>query len=265
MKKIVLVTGCSRGLGRLLAEFLCDRGFIVYAGIRKEEDFPVLCDAWKESKLDIKAVKLDVTSDEDCRKAVGQVLKDAGRLDVLVNCAALVLAGPGENYSAGEFLNLLNVNSVGPFRLIKEAIIPMRTQRGGSIINVTSLNGRVSLPGFSLYSASKHALEALGLALHYELRKSGIYLTNIAPGAIGSQKDHTGNLDHVPVRERFFLMRKLLPMLSPNEVVANVMEVINDSTPPAQVIIGRDAKITSFLYRCLPQVIWDKLIMFLYG
>lgn len=261
----VLVSGCSRGLGRLLAETLCGHGFTVYAGIRKETDVATLKNEWKKRKFDIKIVKLDVLSDEDCHQAVSKVQKDEGRLDVLINCAALVLAGPGEDFSAAEFLHLLDVNTVGPFRLIKEAIPHMRAQGGGRIINITSLNGCVSLPGFSLYSASKHALEALGVSLHYELKKSKIYLTNMSPGAIKGKQDHTAKLNHVPVRERFFIMKKLLPMLDREVVVRTIEAVISDPKPAAQVTIGRDAKITLFLHRYLPLILWEKLISLLYG
>lgn len=265
MKKTVLVSGSSRGLGRLLAEALCGQGLTVYAGIRQERDIPVLEKEWRSRDLAIRAVKLDVTSDEDCRRAVGRIVQEAGSLEVVINCAALVLAGSGDNFTAPEFLRLLDVNAVGPFRLIREALPSMRAHGEGQIINITSLNGRVPLPGFSLYCASKHALEALGLALHYELKKSNIYLTNIAPGAMSGKKDHTESLTHVPVRERFFLIRKLLPMLSPATVVQTVGALINNPKPPAQILVGRDAKITSFLYRYLPQGLWDRLILLLYG
>lgn len=260
MKKIVLVTGCSRGLGRLLAVNLSTQGFIVYAGVREAEAKIALDEEWRKGKLDIRAVKLEVTSDEDCQNAVKKIISEEGRLDVLINNASVSLAGRGEEASVRDYLNVLNVNSVGAFRLIKEVLPYMKNQKSGRIVNITSLNGRVALPNFSLYSSSKFALEALGLALRQELRKYGVYVTNIAPGAIANPKEESKKLPHKTLRERFWLANILMPMVTREEITKCVKSVILSSDPPAQIILGRDCQIATFLQRFLPQFLWDKLL-----
>lgn len=266
MSKVVLVTGASRGLGKRLVEYLSAHDYIVYAGFRRAEEIEGADKLWKSEKLNIRPLKLDVTLDEDCRRSVLQVVEEQGRLDVLINCAALVLSGRGENFSSQDYLNILNVNAVGPFRLIKEAIPPMRSQKTGRILNITSLNGLVALPGFSLYGSSKFCLESLGLSWRQELRKDGIWVTNVAPGAVISDdvRDEA-KLSHVPMREKFWLARRLMPMLKPGEVVRTVAELIICPYPPGQVLLGRDTRVTTFLNRYLPQRLWDSLLSFVWS
>lgn len=264
MTQVILVSGCSRGLGKLLVETLAARGFVVYAGIRKPEDIEHLRHTWKESYSSIYPLKLDITLDKDCQRAVKKIIAKEKHIDVLVNNAGYGLSGPTDRFTSQEYLDILDTNAVGAFRLIREVIPQMRSQKRGQIINITSLNGIVSLPNFGLYSSSKFALEALGLALRQELKKDGIWVSNIAPGAIASKKKFINKPSHVPAREKFWLIRILMPMVTQEEVVRAVEKVINQPKPPAQVILGRDAQITTFLQRFLPQRIWDFLLSFVW-
>lgn len=266
IKKIVLITGCSGGLGSLLAQNLSAKGYVVYAGIRKIEDVTAFLQRWGASHPNIHPIRLDITSDESCQEAVREVVSREGRLDVLINNAAYVLSGPTLDFTSGDYLSILDTNAVGGFRLMKLVVPQMRSQKSGRIVNITSMNGRIALPNFGLYSASKFALEALGLSLRYELEKSGISITNIAPGAIKRKDDGPGGqLHHVPARQKFWLIRKLMPLLSPSEVADVVARVLESPTPPAQVLVGRDAKITTFLQRFLPQFLWDKLMVLVWN
>lgn len=265
MPQVVLITGCSRGLGKLLAERLATKGFIVYGGVRKPEDIERLKSFWKDFRPAIHPIKLDITLDKDCRKAVKKILANERRIDVLVNNASYTPAGPTDGFTTRDYLAVLNTNAVGAFRLIREVVPPMRSQNSGRIINITSLNGILALPNFGLYSSSKFALEALGLALRYELKKSGIWVTNIEPGAIQTKTKSVKRLPHVPAREKFWILKKLMPMVTEEEVVEAIEKVIGSKKPPARVILGRDAQITTFLQRFLPQRLWDLLLSFVWG
>lgn len=264
MKKVVLVTGSSRGLGKVLAEKLSLKGSIVYAGIRDKNQLPLLQQIWQKDFPGIKPLKLDVTAGEDCRLAIAEIVKNEGRIDLLINAAALVIAGPGQDFSAEDYLKILDTNAVGPFRLIKEVLPLMVGQKGGQIINITSLNGLVSLPNFSLYSSSKFALEALGMALRTELRGQGIWITNVEPGAF-SKPDELGKpLVHKSAREKFWLLRKLLPISKLEDVVESIEEIIDNPKPPARFLLGRDTRLIFLLQRFLPQSLWDRLLFFIW-
>ncbi len=250
MRKVALVTGSSSSLGDLIArELSASTGYIVYGSSRS-----------KGHGRGYKYLKLDITSDKECAKAVKTILDNEGRLDVLVNVAGVTLVGSFEKYSAKDYLRLLDINTVGAFRLIKFALPAMKRRKDGKIINITSLNGLVSLPGFSIYSSSKHALEALGLAASYELRKSGIYVTNIAPGAINFGQDGGKPLPHKPAREKFKFLHFLLPMVTGKDVAKKVLDIAGSYNPPNRVILGRDAMLLSLMQRFLPQYFWGKIM-----
>lgn len=250
-KKIILITGASSGLGKTLVKEL-SKNFVVYAGARNPEGV--------EEGRNIKPIKLDITSEKDCLDVVERIVEKEGRIDVLINNAGYALVGPTTDFKTEEFLKILDTNIVGAFRLIKYAVPYMKKQKGGRIINITSLNGIISLPNFGLYSSSKHGLHALGIALRYELQKYGIWVTNLAPGAIASESKTTKSLPHKPAREKFRILSVLMPMLTKRDITEKVREIIDSYHPPAQVIMGADAKITAFLSRFFPSFVWDYLM-----
>jgi len=264
MSQVFFISGCSRGLGKCLAETLSSKGCIVYAGIKKSEDINKLKSSWAYSHPGIHPIKLDITIDKDCKKAVKKIVANEGKIDFLINNAAYVLTGPTDFFTAQEYINILNINAVGAFRLIREVTPQMRFQKNGRIINITSLNGILALPNFGLYSSSKFALEGLALALRYELKKDNILVTNIEPGAIANKIVLSKKISHIPAREKFWLIRTMMPMITQEKVIREIEKVINSPKPPARIILGRDAKITTFLQRFLPQRLWDYLLSFIW-
>lgn len=261
IQQVALISGCSGNLGRLAVEALGAHGFVVYAGLRNISTHEELTSYWQSRYPNVHPISLDVTRDVDCQAATGHIMAAHGRLDILINNAALSLAGPTDQFTTQQFLDLLNVNLVGAFRLTREAVRVMKQQRSGRIINITSLNGLVALPNFGLYSASKFGLEALGSALRIELRSSNIWLTNIAPGAIRSDEvSSPRSLPHTPAREKFRLLRVALPMISTTDVVHAILKVVHSPAPPANLTLGRDARLAILLQRYLPNPIWNALI-----
>lgn len=252
-RKIILVTGASRGLGRVMVEILETNGYTVYKGVRNIQEGGG------------KVVKLDITNEQDCRDAVKQIIEKEGRIDVLINNAGYTIAGPTTGFEIKDYQQILNTNTIGAFRLIKEVVGQMRKQKYGRIINITSLNGLVALPNFGLYSSSKFALEALGLSLRYELAKDNVWVTNVAPGAIASGAKEGAPLPHKPAREKFKILYFLMPMLSQEKVAKEIASLIKNPFPPAEKILGADAKITVFLQRILPPLIWDRLMLYVWS
>ncbi len=255
---VILVTGGSGGLGKVLVETLAAKNFIVYSGDLKPGDNT-------DNEL-IRPLEFDITSDQDCSDAIQKIIDEEGRIDILINNAAYSLAGPTVDFETDDFINIINTNAVGSFRLLRNVYHHMKKQGSGRIINITSLNGLIAFPNFGLYSASKFAAEALGTALRYEWQKDGIWVTNIAPGAIKSDDgDNIKMSSHKSAREKFFLLRVLLPMTTRKMIVKKIEKVIDSPSPPARVIIGMDALITTLLKRLLPLYFWDLLLRYIWN
>jgi len=185
---------------------------------------------------------------------------------VIINNAGYALSGSMQSFSDIEFLDLLNTNAVGAFRLIKLAYRHMRKQKYGKIINITSFCGRVALPNFSLYCASKFALEAMGEALYYEFAKKNIHVTTIAPGAmIETKYTKVSDQKRAWQRDKLFLLRVLMPSLSHEEINKKIHTILQSDSPPKSVLMGRDTNITFFLQRFLPNSIFDKLMFYVWN
>lgn len=244
MKKIVLITGGTSELGQAIIREFTSANYKVYAPTSS---------------------KLDVQQDESCKMFISKILKKDGRIDILINCAGYSRSGPTTDFSSSDFLKIIDTNVVGAFRLIKEVVPSMKKRKLGRIVNITSLSGLVALPNFGIYSASKFALEALGLSLRYELEKCNIWVTNIAPGAIKSEVIDSKPLRHRPFREKFRLLDFLMPMVTTDKIAKVALKVSEAKRPRASMVLGSDAKIVYALYRFLPRFFWDKLQFFVWN
>lgn len=250
--KTVLLTGGSSSLGQVVAKRLADKGFLVYVGVRDINHI-------NHSK-NIVAVKLDITDDKQVSRALNKIKKTSKNLYALINLAGVTSSKDFNEFSREEFRKMLDVNVVSPMCLASACLPLMKS--GSRIINVTSLNGIVSLPRFSTYSASKHALEALGLAMRTELSERGIWVTNIAPGAINSNAKGraTTGIKHKTARQKYPILKYILSMCTEESVAVAIVQVLESNHPKVRVVLGTDAIITSFLYRVLPSRVWEKLV-----
>lgn len=258
MKKTVLVSGSSSQLGIAIVRVLLQNEYSVFAGMRSNS--VAFLKKIFESHKNLNVVDLDITNIKSCESAAHFIEKKVGHLDVLINAAGVTIAGDTLKYSDQEFLSLLDTNTVGAFRLIK-SILPLMTK--GQIINITSISGLVSLPYFSIYGASKQALEALGLGLRHELMNRNIFLTNIAPGAIyrGSKKYDS---DHKPLRVKFPLLAFIFKMTTDEKIADKILKTLKKKNPAARIIVGRDAKIIYLIQKLLPFSLFDYLLKFMY-
>jgi NAD(P)-dependent dehydrogenase (short-subunit alcohol dehydrogenase family) len=182
MKKI-LITGCSTGFGFEAAKYLAKKGHQVYATMRNlntsnAEAGETLKDFAKTNTLKIDVVELDVTSDESVSKAMSNI----PTVDVLINNAGRGFGGPLESFTSAECLAQLDLNVVGNVRMIKAVLPGMRAQKSGLIIQLSSVAGRLAVPGFGIYHASKWAVEALSESLRCELGPLGIDVAMVQPG-----------------------------------------------------------------------------------
>ncbi len=172
MAKVVLITGCSGGIGRLTAKLFADRGWSVAATARRPEEI---------SLDNVTALRLDVTDEASIASAVAATVDRFGTIDVLVNNAGYGLFGPLEGAGAGEFEAQIRTNLLGPVSVICHVLPVMRARRTGVIVNVSSLAGRVATPFMSGYSASKFAVEGFSESLRYELSLHGIRVKIVEP------------------------------------------------------------------------------------
>jgi NAD(P)-dependent dehydrogenase (short-subunit alcohol dehydrogenase family) len=176
----VLVTGCSSGIGEATAEAAARAGHRVIATAPTPEELERV-----PASAALRLV-LDVTRPESVRGAVAEARRRAGPISVLVNNAGICQPGPIELLSDAQVARQLDVNLMGPIRVIREVLPDMRAARRGTIVNLSSLLGRVSLPPLGIYCASKYAVEAISDALRLELRGFGIRVVLIEPGWIRS-------------------------------------------------------------------------------
>lgn len=182
---VVLVTGCTSGFGRAMAEEFARRGDRVYAAVRElRHADPQQC-AQRHSAAGgvVRTVELDVTSGAAIEEAVGAILADAGRLDVLVNNAGVHRLGAFEDMPEHDVRAMMEVNFFGPVRLTRAVLPTMRRQRCGHIIMISSVGALISRPVDAFYCAGKSALEAAAEALRYEVERFGIQVTAVEPGA----------------------------------------------------------------------------------
>jgi NAD(P)-dependent dehydrogenase (short-subunit alcohol dehydrogenase family) len=172
------LTGCSTGIGRATAIELNRRGHQVFASARREKDIAGL------SVAGIETVVLDVTDPSSIAAAVARTLGTAGRIDALVNNAGYGQYGAVEDVSPEEWRAQFEVNVFGTVAVLRAVLPGMRAARRGTIVNVSSLAGKVTVPFAGAYCASKHALEAISDALRVELAPWRIRVVVVEPGPI---------------------------------------------------------------------------------
>src|ERR1039458_1952129 len=171
-----LVTGTSTGIGDASALYFARQGYRVFAGARKPEVV--------EPHPNVLPVKLDVDHDESVRGCVAEVLREAGTIDVLVNNAGVGIAGAVEMVPLERGRAMFETNFFGAVRMMQAVLPSMRERRGGTVVNVTSMMGHVTLGCHGFYSATKFALAARSETLAIEAKPFGIRVAIIEPGVI---------------------------------------------------------------------------------
>ena len=183
MGKTILITGASSGFGRLTAEILSNSEHKVFAGFRSTDGRkkPV-ADDLREKNIEI--LKLDVTDQDSVDSAIAQLLeKSNNELDVVVNNAGMASAGISEAFTPEQARQLFEVNVFGVQRVLRATLPVLRAKRRGLVINVGSILGRITLPFFGLYGASKYAVEAMSDSYRYELSQLGVDVVLVQPSA----------------------------------------------------------------------------------
>lgn len=227
---VVLITGCSTGLGFATADVLARKGHTVFATMRNPQRSPELAQQAAQDNLPITILPLNVDSDESVKTAIEQVLAQAGQIDVLVNNAGIGVISVVEESPLELYQRIMETNYFGALRCIQAVLPSMRERKGGLIINISSIAGKLYPPFFAAYSASKAALEALSESLAAEIGEFGIRVAVVEPGIIYTpimDKLEQVPLDtHYPNQAR---LRALLLTSMENHVPASVVgDVISE-------------------------------------
>jgi len=179
---VVVITGCSSGFGLLAAVSFARRGDRVFATMRDLSRGRELEALARREGQTVDLVELDVNSPGSVEDGVGKIVDSTGRIDVLVNNAGVGLRAAVESFTDDQVRAVFDTNVLGPLRMIRAVLPGMRSQRSGVVVNVSSVSGRITQPFNGLYSASKHALEALSESLAFELAPWGVRVALIEPG-----------------------------------------------------------------------------------
>ncbi|OIB55844.1 SDR family oxidoreductase [Natrialba sp. SSL1] len=246
-KQCVLITGCSSGIGRATALAFLQRDWQVVATARNTDDIADLAEAGCTT------LELDVTDPEQVATAVERTVEIGDAIDCLVNNAGYAQTGPLEDVSTADLHRQFDVNVYGPHRLTRAALPHMRAQGEGRIINVSSVVGRISVPGMGSYAGSKHALEAMTDSLRAEVEEFDIEVTLIEPGPV--QTNFSERLDEeLPEDERTPAYGTLYELLDeaeligsgaggpfasePKDVAAAILDAASTPEPPARYPVG---------------------------
>lgn len=176
--RVALVTGGSSGIGEATARTLAQAGYTVYAAARRTDRMAGL------AEYGVHAVELDVTDDASAKRCVDRIVAEQGRIDVLVNNAGYGSYGAIEDVPLDEARRQLEVNVIGLGRMTQLVLPLMRVQRSGTIVNISSMGGKMYTTLGGWYHATKHAVEALSDCLRLETRDFGIDVVVIEPGGI---------------------------------------------------------------------------------
>lgn len=250
MEKVALVTGSSSGIGLETALALARDGYQTFASMRNTGKSGELENAAKKENLNIQILELDVDKEESIVSAIKKVVYTSGRLDVLVNNAGYGQFGCTEDVPVEDFRKQFETNFFSVVRIIQEVAPIMRKQESGNIINISSVAGRIGLPGSPAYISSKFALEGLVECLRYELGQFGINTTLIEPGVIktnffDSMKVPDSNTDpkYKQLTDNILSGLKMMVEMgtAPSQVADIVMKSLHDEEMLPRYVAGTDA------------------------
>jgi NAD(P)-dependent dehydrogenase (short-subunit alcohol dehydrogenase family) len=269
---IALITGASSGFGLLTSIELAKAGFRVVATMRdlsrRDRLDQAATAAGVAGQLDIRT--LDVTNFDALPGFVDAVVRDHGRLDVLVNNAGFAVAGFAEDIKLEELRRQFETNFFGAVAMTKAVLPTMRRQHSGHIIMVSSIGGLLGSVSVSSYSASKHALEGWSESLRLEVNALGIKVVLVEPGAYltdiwtrGAVMGEKATQETSPNIQRILRMRdriQALPKRDPIEVARLITSIAQDPDPKLRYLVGRDAKMQLAMKRILPWKRFERII-----
>jgi NAD(P)-dependent dehydrogenase (short-subunit alcohol dehydrogenase family) len=245
--KTWFITGTSSGFGRAFAEHALAQGYNVVATARQVYTLEALANSAPDRVM---AVPLDVTRPDDAAAAIIAAVARFGRIDVLINNAGYGVVGAFEETPDAEFRALMETNFFGAMHVTRAALPTLRAQRGGAIVNISSLGGQLSFAGFSAYSATKFAIEGASEALAQEVAPFGIKVLIVEPGQFRTSLAGQA-MRHMPVMSAYgdivggtrLFAREMNGTQSgdPRKAAAAIEAALNAPDTPLRLQLGADA------------------------
>lgn len=253
---VALITGASSGIGLVTAKALQQAGYRVFGTSRRAL-----------ASIDgITMLTCDVTDEGSVKNTVAEVLKQAGRIDLLVNNAGIGLLGGAEESSTAQAQALFDVNVFGITRVTNAVLPTMRSQKHGRIVNISSVLGLIPAPYNALYAATKHAVEGYSESLDHELRSFGIRVALVEPGltrtsfeeSITRPDSSLAVYDSVRTDMAAQMQKGINSGDAPEVVAATVLKAATAAVPRRRYTAGKLARQVSFMRRFLPECMVDK-------
>ena len=268
MKKVILITGASSGIGKDTAISLIKYGHVVYGAARRLEMMQDIIQAGGH------AIKMDILKERNIDDVVNQIIKEQSRVDVLINNAGYGLWGAVETISIDEAKRQFDVNIFGLAYLTKKIIPIMRKQKSGKIINMSSMGGKVYTPFGAWYHATKYALEGWSDCLRIELKSFGIDVILIEPGVIKTEfqdvmMDSTVERSiGTPYEKKLKALEKATQEMytrgigsPPSTITKLIIKAINSHNPKRRYVGGLFAKPMLFIKKWFGDKMYEKAIM----
>ena len=245
-QKTWFITGAFRGIGAEIATAVLAAGDQLIATARRKTDLEQF-----ESNPNVLTLSLDITDEAQVQAAVAAGLECFGRIDVLVNNAGFGILGGIEETSAEEVERVYRTNVFGLLNVTRAVLPSMRQRRSGHIMNLSSIGGYRSTPGWGIYSSTKFAVEGITEALHDELAPLGIYVTVVEPGYFRTNFLDGSSLQRTAIEipdyaETVGKVRKIASDLSyqqpgdPTKLAQAMLQLANADTPPLRLPLGTD-------------------------
>ena len=251
MEKVAVVTGTSSGIGFETALALARDGYYTYATMRNTAKGDKLKELSSKESLKIDVLELDVDNENSAKTAIKHILDQKQRIDVLVNNAGWALWGCVEDVSVDEFKTQFETNFFSIIRLIQEVGPTMRNQGSGTIVNISSVVGRIGFPASPAYISSKFALEGLSESLRFEFAPFGVDVIIIEPGVIKTnfmknmKMAKKSELDTVykDITTKVVSGVKMMTEMGthPKEVADTIVKAVKDEKPLPRYVVGNDA------------------------
>ena len=266
MKKVVLITGASAGIGKETAKLLAQKGHIVYGAARRLDKMQDIKEAG------VKLLSMDVTDEASMVNGVNEILQNEKRIDILINNAGYGSYGALEDVPLSEARYQFEVNIFGLARLTQLVLPGMREKHSGKIINISSMGGKFGEPNGSWYHATKYAVEGLSDSLRMELKQFGINVVIIEPGAILTEwnkiardnmmkvSGHTAYKNLVIKHVKMFEnadKRSSLPIV----IAKTIVKAAESNRPKTRYVSGEGAKPILFLRKILSDRMFDRLFL----
>lgn len=265
--QVILITGSSSGIGRAAASEAAARGHRVFASCRKPD---ALADLSRPGSIDV--LPLDVTDAASIVRAVAEILRRCGRLDALVNNAGYGQYGSVEDVTLADWRRQYDVNVFGTVAVIQEALPALR-KAGGTIVNVSSVAGKIAIPFAAPYCSSKHALEAISDSLRVEVAPFGVRVVLVEPGPIATSFGDRARAEVKPLMDKpgpyqdyYVVAERAMEddfrsgQLPPEAVARVIVKAIESSRPKTRYGVTLMAKLGIPAKRFLPDRALDRVM-----